>query len=90
MPKALLGRPDPLPGAEIYLSAFWDLSGDRPLGAMGGAGSIPFLALDRWAIRNGFDEAAGFERLRMVIKKLDGVYLGHMARRAKNPNKRGY
>lgn len=45
---------------------------------MGGPGSIPFDAVDRYAARMGVDD---FEEFWMLIRHLDGVYLDEMHRR---------
>ena len=87
VPAALLRKPEIEPGAALYLDAFWDLSGDRQIGAMGGAGRIPFLARDRWAQRQGLDDDA-FEMLSHVLRALDDVYLKHLAEQAKRATKR--
>jgi hypothetical protein len=88
VPAALLAKPDVLPGAQFYMDAFWDLSGDRQLGAMGGAGRIPFMALDRWAERHGV-EGGQFDLLRAVIRRLDDVYLERLAEQMRGSQKPG-
>lgn len=88
MPAALLAKPELLPGAQFYMDAFWDLSGDRQLGAMGGAGRIPFMALDRWASR--YDVEGGrFDILRAVIRRLDDVYLERLSEQMRGAGKTG-
>ena len=66
------------PALAWYLSAFWTLSGDRPLGAMGGCGPIPFTAIDRFAARSGVNAQDLFARLLHIIQALDRVYLRHV------------
>lgn len=63
-----------LPGAEEYLSAFWELSSDRQIGMQ--AGPIPFTAIDRWATRNGVDDPDEFALLLSCIRAMDGEWLG--------------
>jgi hypothetical protein len=88
VPAALLAKPDLLPGAQFYMDAFWDLSGDRQLGAMGGAGRIPFTALDRWAERHGV-EGRQFDLLRAVIRRLDDIYLERLAEQIRGSGRPG-
>ena len=47
-------RPELDQDAERLWRAFNELQGDRPLG-MGGAGGLPFVAIDAWARRNDVD-----------------------------------
>jgi hypothetical protein len=62
-------------GLEPYWNAFWALSGDRQIGAMGGVGPIPFTALERWAARHGIADADDFEELERFVRALDGEYI---------------
>jgi len=71
-------EPELLPEAVFYREAFTDLSGDRPLGAMGGAGPIPWSSIDRYAQRAEV-EGDGFDRLKRMIRAMDRAYLEHMA-----------
>ncbi|MFC5421949.1 hypothetical protein ACFPOB_20515 [Bosea eneae] len=57
------------------MDAFWALTGDRQLGALGGAGRIPFSAIDRWADRYGISDLDAFERLKTLIDVLDAEFL---------------
>lgn len=74
-PQALLDRPE----IEMQLQPFWEafseLSTDRPIDGMGGAGAIPFSAIDRYADRYGFGQADEFERFRALIRAMDAAYL---------------
>lgn len=79
MPPALLRKPEVSPGLDRYLTAFWDLTSERQLGAMGGCGSIPWTAIDRYAARQGLDDLDDFERFRSIIRAMDGAYLAHVA-----------
>lgn len=81
MPPALANKPDLHEGLDWYLDAFWDLSSDRPLGAMGGAGRIPFTAIDRWARRFGVDDPDAFDRLMTFVGALDATFLKLAAER---------
>lgn len=53
---------------------------------MGGAGRIPFTAIDRWAIRFGIDDPNEFERLKTILAALDTAFLKLAAERDP-PNK---
>lgn len=84
MPKALAERPDLWPHLHFYSSAFSQLSTERPLGAMGGCGAVPWSAIDRFAARYGIDDLDMFERFERLIRAQDRVYLADVAERAKN------
>lgn len=82
-------KPDLADGLDWYLGAFWMLSTERPLGAFGGAGRIPFSALDRWAARFGVVDLDAFERLQVLIEALDVEYLKLLAEMPPPPRKPG-
>lgn len=63
-----------LPGADEYLRAFSDLSGDRQMGMA--AGPIPYTSIDRWAERNGIIDPDDFAALRDAIAVMDEVWRG--------------
>lgn len=84
----MLAKPEIDDGIAWYLAAFWDLNGDRQLGAMGGAGPISFLALDRYAERQGVTDADDFARFSTIIRGLDGVFLKHLTEKAKRPKEK--
>ncbi|MFC3693129.1 phage tail assembly chaperone [Chenggangzhangella methanolivorans] len=72
MPAALIAEPR-LPDALLfYLEAFFDLTNDRAVG-MGGAGAIPFGAIDAWARRYNVSGDA-FDRLKDLIGRMDRVW----------------
>lgn len=50
---------------------------------MGGAGSIPFSAIDRYAARYGIDDLDEFDRFRRMIRAQDRAYLKDAAERMK-------
>lgn len=87
MPAALAGKPEAEDGIDWYLAAFWDLTHDRQMGAMGGAGGIPWTAIDAYADRH---EVEDFDTFKAVLKALDGVYLEHVAEtmKRKQPGER--
>ncbi|WP_442785934.1 phage tail assembly chaperone [Methylobacterium sp. C25] len=82
-PKALLNRPD-LPDHLVFArDAFWSLSPDRPLGALGGCGHIPWSSIERYAARHGITDPDAFERFEALIGAQDRVYLKDVAAKAK-------
>ena len=94
-PDAAPHLPDPRPEsaewpewAGTYIQAFSDLKECRQYGAMGGAGEIPWTAVNDWAQRFGI-EGDDFTYLKRAIKTLDSVYLEDLAvkQSAKNPSK---
>jgi hypothetical protein len=84
-PQALLERPEVLEHLVPVYEAFGALWGDRQLGAFGGVGAIPFQALDAYARRYGFDDREEFQRLHMLIARMDGVYLAYVAEKTQAP-----
>lgn len=88
----MLAKPEIEDGLAWYMAAFWDLNGDRQLGALGGAGPISFLALDRYAERYSVADGDAFARFSTIIRGLDRVYLAHLAEKmtpAKDKKRRG-
>lgn len=83
IPAFMADRPDLEQHLILYSEAFADLSTDRPLGAMGGAGPIPWSAIDRYAARHEIDDPEDFDRLRRMIRVQDQAYLNHMVESAK-------
>jgi hypothetical protein len=63
-----------------YWVAWHCLTSDRPMGAMGGAGRIPWSVIDRYAERNLFDDSDHLARILLVM---DDVYLTWLADEAK-------
>lgn len=82
-PAFMVERPELEPHLALYSEAYSDLSTDRPLGALGGAGPIPWSAIDRYATRHEIDDPDAFDRLRRMIRAQDRAYLEHMAEEAK-------
>lgn len=66
-----------------YWSAWQLLTNDRPLGAMGGAGRIPWSSIERYAEKHLFDDA---EILARMMWAMDGVYLEWLAEKQKKPD----
>lgn len=54
---------------------------------MGGAGPIPWTAIDRWATRHGI-EGDDFDRLARMVAALDAEWLSNYADRAEAERKR--
>lgn len=86
----MLNKPEINAGLSWYLGAFWDLTSDRHIGAMGGTGSIPFTSLDRYASRYEIDGVDAFDRFRVILKALDAEYLKWLGEKQKpdKPTKR--
>lgn len=82
-PAFMLERPDLWPHLVFHSEAFAALSTDRPLGALGGVGAIPWTALDRYAARHGIEDSDEFERFQRLIRVQDRAYLEHAAETAK-------
>ncbi|CAB4142716.1 hypothetical protein UFOVP452_33 [uncultured Caudovirales phage] len=80
MAAELIGDPGPpedaeIPaGAEVFWRAFDELHGSRPLAPMGGAGAIPWAAIDAWARRHAI-EGADFDALQTVVAALDREWM---------------
>jgi hypothetical protein len=76
--KGLNSQPAIEPCNRFFWVAFWELTADRQIGAMGGVGVIPFGAIDAYARRFGVVDPDDFRRLLRVIRKLDDVYVKHV------------
>lgn len=63
--------PDLLPGADEWLSAFWELATDRQIGMA--AGPIPSSAIDRWIDRNGMMPCEA-ETFRRCIRAMEAAH----------------
>lgn len=83
LPAFMVDRPELEPHLTLFSEAFSDLTTDRQLGAMGGAGPIPWSAIDRYAARHEIDDLDDFDRFRRMIRAQDRTYLEHMAEEAK-------
>lgn len=79
-----LARPDVLDGYEEFLAAFWHLNSDRQIGF--GVGPIPFSAIHRYADR-ALIETEEFWLLHDLVRAMDGVFLEHHAKKAKDGSK---
>ena len=88
--------PDALPEVEMpdvdavemmYWNHFGELQTERPLGAMGGAGPIPWTSIDRYAERFGFAEE-GYADFLEIIRFLDGLWLKNMSEKQEKERKK--
>ena len=61
----------------LYWKHFQELQTERPLGAMGGAGAIPWSSIDRYAERHGFLEE-GYLQFMEIMRHLDELWLNMM------------
>ncbi|WP_232629164.1 phage tail assembly chaperone [Methylobacterium sp. Leaf118] len=84
-PAFMAERPELWPHLAFYSEAFADLSADRQLGAMGGAGQVPWSSIDRYADRYEIDDLDDFDRFRRMIRAQDRIYLEHMAKSSRQP-----
>lgn len=69
--------PEITPEGKPYLTAFWLLKNDRPIG-FAGAGGISFTAIDRYADRAGITDPDEFWLLEAMIRVCDNVWLKHV------------
>lgn len=82
-PEALQRRPEIEPHLRLAWGAFWSLSGDRPVGAMGGCGAIPFTSIDRYAARYGIEDADDFDRFHTLIRRMDAAFIADAVQKTK-------
>lgn len=88
VPQPLRDRPE-LPEHLAWLhKAFWAVSGDRQLGAMGGCGTVSFLAIDAYARRYRIADGDEFERFHHLIQSMDRAYLEWVAEQARQNAKK--
>jgi hypothetical protein len=62
-----------------YWAAWHSLATERPFGAMGGAGRIPWSAIDRYADKSGFET----DHLSRMLWAMDVVFLEWLAEKQK-------
>lgn len=78
-------RPDEAtvrPEFDMYWRAWLRLRHDRPVGALGGAGHIPFAAIDRYAQRMEI-AGTGFQMLFDIVSAVDDEYIDWLDEREK-------
>jgi len=80
VPDKFKNKPVIRVGLELYWKAFQDLSTDRDIGM--GIGPIPWSAIHAWGSRNRI-YGDDFERLLMMIRGLDSVYMDKQAKKSK-------
>ncbi len=80
-------RPDLFPGLALYWRAFNELSTDRPLGAMGGRGPIPWTAISEWARRHHLPDGE-FDDFVTLVRAADNAWLTEMAARDREAAKK--
>jgi hypothetical protein len=72
LPDFIKNEPELMPGLEIFLQAFWDLSTCRQMGM--GLGPIPWTSVQEYCTINGGSEE--FNRdMHFHIRQLDAAYL---------------
>ena len=76
MPEPLLSKPDLSVAALWYWEAFVDLCSCRSY-TFGGAGPIPWTAIDQYATRHGYGDSDSFESFKACVSHLDSLYLVH-------------
>jgi hypothetical protein len=75
--------PDAFVDAQFYLDAFEALTTERQLGAMGGAGNIPWSKAMLFAQASGIESADERDRFWRMLHALDEEYLGWLAEKQK-------
>jgi len=86
LPDFIVDKPELDFGLEFYLLVFWELATCRSTG-MGGEGPIPWTAINDFAIRYNI-VGHEFERLVLILKSLDVVYLGQRHKASTRKNKK--
>ncbi len=86
LPDKIKNKPKILVGLEIYWKAFSDLSSDRDVGM--GIGPIPWRAIHEWGLRNNI-RGDDFERLVLMVRGLDAVYIEKQAKKSKGKMGKG-
>lgn len=70
-----------------YLQIFWTLSSCRSMGGMGGAGPIPWTAIDKYAERYEIvDDELLYDDLMFYINAMDQTYLQIMKEEMERQN----
>lgn len=83
IPERIKNAPVLRPGLDLYLSAFFDLDGDRQIGF--GVGKIPWSSMAKYAEMHKFSQSQ-FEDLVFLLRRMDAEHLKRLeANRVKNP-----
>lgn len=69
--------PDIMPAARPYLSAFFELTGQRHIDGMGAIGEIRREAVTDWLDENAVEDRSERERFRSLIGVCDRAYIGY-------------
>lgn len=76
IPAGVMNAPQLLPGLEMYLRAFFDLSTDRQIG-FSGLGPVPYSSIAGYAESFGLDDSETYD-FAYLIKQLDAAFLTQM------------
>lgn len=87
-PPTTAFAPDAFPESPFYIDAFHALSTERQLGAMGGAGRIPWSKAMLFADKSGMCVGDERDRFWFLIGALDGVYLEWLVDEMKKKTKK--
>lgn len=77
--------PDLHMGLEFYFQAFFEISGDRPIGF--GMGPIPYLSLHQYARLNGIDNEEDLEDFIYFLREMDQEFLAYNQEEAARKSK---
>jgi len=84
-PSYIADAPELLPGLDLYMEAFRELSTTRPhIGMNGAPGPIPWNRINEWGREFGFDGEAR-DYLVAMIRALDDEYLEWMGKDSGKP-----
>ena len=86
LPDKIKNKPEIRIGLDLYWKAFQDLSSDRDIGM--GVGPIPWSAMHSWGARNRI-RGDDFERLVMVLRGLDNIYMEKQGKKTKGKMGKG-
>jgi hypothetical protein len=81
IPERIQNAPTLHFGLELYYLAFLDLTSCRGTG-YGTEGPIPWLAMDRWAVRHELSDEQ-WQDLQFHLGRMDEVYLKYKAEKLK-------
>lgn len=84
IPDVIRDAPEPLPGLELYLDAYWEVQGDRPSGWS--PGRIPWSTIVKFCEQH---DLSGEQQDRMVyfFNRMDDAYLAYVAEQGKSGGK---
>lgn len=70
--QALKNRPILAPGLDVYITAYRELSFDRPVG-FGGCGFIPWSSIIKWCQLNDIHDINDIDTFIRYIRKMEQV-----------------